>query len=420
MDHKLLILGSMDEFVGLTQKSVARGYETFVCDGYNFGPAKRFADHSYNIDIRNVEKIAALIREEKIDGIISSFSDILFEYLVKIADLTGLKTYCSVEKSAYLRDKPKMKEMFEKLGVPFAKSRIFTSVPGENDIAGLKAPLVMKPLDGYGSRGIFVVGSAKEIAERFNTTAGYSSDKKTVIVEEYNDGYEINMMNWVVDGEVHVISLADREKSVEIKGDIPHVSRIAYPSRIMEHVYSDAREIVSKVAEYTGIKNGPLCMQFFYRPGDGIRVCECAGRIFGYEHELVEYGSGLAIEDLLLDYVYDEENIKTRLSGHDPFAFKNVAGLYFHGFEGKVTWSFDEAKKVIDSLGAIDHLFYYTKGEAICHEIGNTSYILRVFIGGQNRDDLDALTNKYYDQMRVLDKDGKNVLYSSQMKEYDL
>ncbi len=416
--HRLLILGSMDEFVGLTQKSKSRGYETYVCDGYENGPAKKYADHSYNYDIRNIEKISELIKTENIDGVIASFSDILFEYLVKIAATCGLKTYCTPQKSVFLRDKLKMKEMFETLGIPYAKSRTFVEAPKASQIQGLEFPLVMKPLDGYGSRGIFVVGSSEEIEEKFKITASFSSDGKSVIIEEYNDGYEINMMNWIVDGEVHVISLADREKSVEIKGDIPHVSRIAYPSRIMDKCIHQARDIVGKVAKYTGIVNGPLCMQFFYSPEKGVSVCECAGRIFGYEHELVEYGSGLAIEDLLLDYVYNEDNIKMRLKNHDPFSFKNVAGLYFHGFEGSVTWNFDEAKSLIDRLGALDSLFYYTKGEEISHEIGNTSYILRVFIGADSRQELDELTRKYYEGMKVLDKEGRNVLYSSQMKEY--
>lgn len=33
-------------------------------------------------------------------------------------------------------------------------------------------------------------------------------------MEEYNEGYEFNMMSWVLDGTVHVISIADREKTL--------------------------------------------------------------------------------------------------------------------------------------------------------------------------------------------------------------
>lgn len=39
-----------------------------------------------------------------------------------------------------------------------------------------------------------------------------------ILVEEYNDGYEFNMMTWVRNGKVHVISIADREKHLSQKG----------------------------------------------------------------------------------------------------------------------------------------------------------------------------------------------------------
>ena len=51
-----------------------------------------------------------------------------------------------------------------------------------------------------------------------------------ILVEEYNDGYEFNMMTWVQHGKVHVISIADREKTFVAKGEIPISTRNVYPS----------------------------------------------------------------------------------------------------------------------------------------------------------------------------------------------
>lgn len=38
--HKLMILGSMDEFVDLVEMAKDKGITTLVCDGYEDGPAK--------------------------------------------------------------------------------------------------------------------------------------------------------------------------------------------------------------------------------------------------------------------------------------------------------------------------------------------------------------------------------------------
>ena len=43
-NHRLVILGSMDEFVNLVELAKKRGIYTIVCDGYEDGPAKAHAD----------------------------------------------------------------------------------------------------------------------------------------------------------------------------------------------------------------------------------------------------------------------------------------------------------------------------------------------------------------------------------------
>lgn len=101
----------------------------------------------------------------------------------------------------------------------------------------------------------------------------------------------------------HIISIADREKIAFEDGEIPQVVRCAYPSPLTAELQDEAASIATKIAGYVGLENGPLCVQAFYREGEGLAVCEAAGRIFGYEHELVTLGSGLSVEELLIDCV---------------------------------------------------------------------------------------------------------------------
>lgn len=66
-------------------------------------------------------------------------------------------------------------------------------------------------------------------------TAEYT-DCQEILVEEYNDGYEFNMMTWVMDGKVNVISIADREKTEMEEGMLPLSTRNVYPSRFLAEV----------------------------------------------------------------------------------------------------------------------------------------------------------------------------------------
>ena len=104
-EHRLVILGSMDEFVDLVERARARGIYTIVCDGYENGPAKAHADKAYLEDVRHTDAIADICRDERADGIIASFSDLLAECMIDIADAAGLPAYLKPEGERYLREK---------------------------------------------------------------------------------------------------------------------------------------------------------------------------------------------------------------------------------------------------------------------------------------------------------------------------
>ena len=417
--HKLMILGSMDEFVELVKMAKNRGITTLVCDGYDDGPAKAIADHSYTIDVRDYDAIAEVCKREHVDGIISSFSDLLAECLMNIASQADLSSYCTPDKIRILREKPLMKQMFDELDIPYPKSGVIHRKTVERDIESIGFPCVIKPANGYGSRGVFVANDVQTIESHFDEVISYSSFDY-LIAESYNDGFEFNMMTMVIDGEPWVISIADREKSHEIEGVVPHVSRIVYPSKLTSQVLSQARDIVRKIAKYVGIDNGPLCMQFFFDEDKGIQVCEATGRIFGYEHELVRYMNGLSIESLLLDLVYDTNNLKNTLIGHGAQDVESIAaGLYFHGYEGVIDHY--EGLQAIRSMPCVkDLLTYYSEGDVIRSGVGAKPYVVRIYLEASSYDEIDDATRAIYGSLRAIDPSGRNLLYSNQLPDYRL
>ena len=58
-------------------------------------------------------------------------------------------------------------------------------------------------------------------------------------------------------------------------------------------------------------------MQFSGKLGEGIQVCEIAARFFGYEHELTDMVYCFNMEELLLNYVYDNEYVTKMLEAQD-------------------------------------------------------------------------------------------------------
>lgn len=414
--HKLLILGSTSEFSSLVECARGRGIATVACDGYSDGPAKALADERFDVSVYDHDAVADVCRRTGADGIITAFSDNLAEQASTIAEKAELPFYLPSERLAILRDKTRMKAMFDELGVPYPRTAIVRRQSISEDLSPLSFPVVTKPLNGWGSRGVYLLETPEQVIERFYEVSGYS-DADSIIVEEYNDGYELNMMSWVVDGKPVVLEIADREKTSGVPLAIPHVSRIVYPSCLIDDVIDEARDIASRVARYVGLENGPLCMQFFWKPGCGIQVCECAGRVFGTEHEMLEYATygRLTVEDLLIDTVYEPERLRERLSGHDPHLDRVACGLFFHGCEGKIA-SIENTPMPGETPNVVDTLVYYSVGDQISR--GAQPYVMRTYLAAETREELDVMTDRIVGCFSVCDEMGGSLLLRNRRMAY--
>lgn len=412
--HRLMVLGSMDEFIALVKKAKKRRYFVVVCDGYKDGPAKKFADRVYDIDVREINKIAQVCKDENIDGIITSFSDLLAECMIKIADKANISSYCTPQKFEYLRNKMLMKTMFERLSVPSARPLFLNKKNLNEHIEDIKFPVICKQLKGYGSHGVVIVENKEELISYFD---GINDNDSIILVEELYSGHEFNMMTMIVDGKPQLISVADRETSIEQGETLPHVSRIVYPSRIQKNVEKQALEIIKKVATYVGINDGPISMQFFWNKDDGIKVCEIAGRFFGYEHELVEMMCGLSMEELLLDLVYSPNNLSIRINNSKVIQNKVSFGLYFHGHEGAIS-SIEGVPKAKTNSEINSVLEYYQPGETIGRNIGDKPYAIRIYCQTPEYEIADTLSNELFSSIKCLDAEGNNLLFSNQVAKY--
>lgn len=425
MKHKVLILGTLGEFTEMVREAGKRGYETIVCDGYPNGDARKYADRDYTIPVTDIDAIAQMCRKEKVDGIITSFSDLLLECMTKIADKAGLPCYLKPEQLAWYRDKSVCREVLKQLGLPtpgFCKISVEMLKQGsENEIekrlTGLHYPLISKPFDKYGSRGIFIIHDRSEIRRKALQTAEFTACQE-ILIEEYNSGCEFNMMTWVMDGRVNVISIADREKTETEEGMLPVSTRNVYPSRFLAEVEKDATDILQRYIEYTGQTEGALSMQFFWKPGSGIQVCEIAARFFGYEHELTDMVYGFRIEELLLDYLYEKEKIPVMFAGHNIHApQKYGAVLYFQGRQLQIADQ-KAARRLAEENCVVKPWIFYNEGETVI-EYGPNPYLALYYIEADTREKLERETEKFFNEMSIRDPEGKEVAYRNRIPEYE-
>lgn len=417
--RRLLVIGSMDEFVELVRHARRRGCYVIVADGYVDGPARAYADEDHVVDVRDPRKLAELYKSCRADAVVTSYSDVLFESACEMRRILGVDEPFPLESMEILRDKASMRKLLDELGVAHPRSvEVSSSSEALESSRGLAFPCVMKPVDGYGSHGIRVVRDSAEAARVFGDVARHATRGERCLIEEYDEGAEINMTAWVCDGVAYPVSFADREKTFMGEGIVPQVTRIVYPSRQPRAVFDRALEIVQAVVDRLGVTAGPVCMQFFCGEGSRVSVCEITGRVFGYEHELIELGSGLSVEELLLDTAFDKASLKRRLEAHVLSAFvEPCCGLYFHGCDG-VVGDLSRARESLRDDTVVDSLFYVEEGDAFTHGEGSKPYIARAYLQARDYRSLDRASARVLGAFYVPDAEGGDLSLVGRLPAY--
>ena len=185
------------------------------------------------------------------------------------------------------------------------------------------------------------------------------------------------------------------------------MNRVAYPAKAIRAILPEATEVLQKFADAVGQREGALSMQFFYNE-HGVEVCEIAGRLFGYEHELVTHCCGMSIEALLLDYVYAPEDVQKTMQMHSPLFEKQCAGLYFVGVQDKKIADLSVCRKLAQDPHVVESIIFYNEGE-IVDNYGPHPYLARYYVAADSREELDAVTGRFYDEMYVAADDGSRV-----------
>lgn len=192
---KLAIIGASYLQQPLIEKAKQMGLETHVFAWKCGDVGEDIADFFYPISIVEKEKILDKCREIKIDGVCSIASDLAAITVNYVADKLGL--VCNSPESVKVStNKYEMRKCFFDNGDPSPKSIKVKSI---KDIEKIKLdyPIIIKPLDRSGSRGITKLNSENGLSKAIEN-AKEQGFEKSALVEEYVEGqeYSVEYLSW--------------------------------------------------------------------------------------------------------------------------------------------------------------------------------------------------------------------------------
>lgn len=331
---------------------------------------------------QNYEGTCAVVEKYGIDAIVTAATDKPLVMMARIAEKYGFPFY-SVETAQWSTDKFQMKERFELGGVPHAQGRLISKV---EEAEGLVFPVIVKPRDNSGSRGVKLCCSKEELEASMNEALEFSK-LDTVLVEEFIEGPEYSIEGLHHDGKSEVIQFTEKKTT-----EFPYNVELGHiqPANISEENKQKIREIVAKIGKALKFENCSSHTELKINER-GIFVIETSPRLGGdyITSTLTPLSTGVNVEDELLRIALGEKISPTPQS-------VQYSGVRFFAFEeGNIIKHIPDAKFVKTWPHVVDFSFNLKEGDSVNQITSSLNRYGHLTLIAGNRASIEDAFEKY-------------------------
>lgn len=187
MKKTLFVNGSYNE-IPLIKAAKKNGYYVITSGNDISGKGHMYSDEYVPCDYSNKYEILSLAEKLKVDVICSCGNDLGALSAAYAAEKLGLPGHDTYDVCRYFHEKDKFKELCNLLNLPTPKSFYYSNE--DEAISSLEKsifPLIIKPNDLGGGKGISIANNNKEAVEGIKN-AFRVSKSKVILIEEYIQG----------------------------------------------------------------------------------------------------------------------------------------------------------------------------------------------------------------------------------------
>ena len=180
-----MLLGGIRYLLPVIKAAHEQGYYVITADYLPDNIVHKFSDEYVNVSIVDKEAVLEAAREKRIDGIMSFGVDPGVVSASYVQNMMGLPSFGPYESVEILQNKDKFRTFLAEHGFNVPKAKGFHSMEEAlSDLSWYEFPMIVKPTDSAGSKGVTRVDSLEEL----KPALGYAfehSIKGSVIVEEF-------------------------------------------------------------------------------------------------------------------------------------------------------------------------------------------------------------------------------------------
>lgn len=209
---KLMLLGGIRYLLPAIEAAHKHDCHVITVDYLPNNIAHRYSDEYHNVSILDKKAVLDLARALQIDGILSYAVDPGVVTAAYVAEQMGLPFTCSYETACILQDKSRFRKFLADNGfnVPNAKGYVRADYAVQ-DVDFFNWPVIVKPVDSAGSKGVSRVDSPKDLPLAIEHALNESHNGH-FIIEDFLElqGYQSSADCFSVDGKLVYADFSDQ------------------------------------------------------------------------------------------------------------------------------------------------------------------------------------------------------------------
>ncbi len=205
---KLMILGGSRYILPLIKVTHDLGCYVITCDYLPDNIAHKYSDEYCNVSIIEKDKVLEKAQELHIDGIMSFACDPGVVTAAYVAEKMGLPSQGPYESVCILQNKGRFRKFLKDNGFNVPNANSYTDADTAiSDLDKYNWPVIVKPTDSAGSKGVTRVDERKNILEAISYAQSFSKNNE-FIIEDFLEkkGFSSDTDSFSVDGEMKFIS----------------------------------------------------------------------------------------------------------------------------------------------------------------------------------------------------------------------
>ena len=219
--------------------------------------AHRYSDEYHNVSIIDKDAVLALAQELQIDGIMSFAVDPGVVAAAYTAEKMGLPFQCSYEAACILQNKSRFRQFLADNGFNVPNARGYSEA-GEalNDIDYFNWPVIVKPVDSAGSKGVTRVDDPAQLPAAI-AHALDCSPSRHFIIEDFleKEGYSSDTDSFSVDGDLVFCTFNNQYFDADAENEYTPAA-YSWPSSLSQDVQDELRSELQRLVSLLDMKTG--------------------------------------------------------------------------------------------------------------------------------------------------------------------